>query len=311
MEKVENYYNALETHSEEAAPSLSATLQKLYVSFDSFGDPFYQYVPRTALARAVLRARLRTATPKKAETEYDLSVRKMSSLLESQVDDLPRLDDEEEATFEDLVQLQQKSETANNTRAVELARKMKEEQSTISRKSVTSLAQGGMREKRILMRQFKVLEHHFLELCSSNEQLVDLYCRIDLNSNGLLGYSEISTFLISTYPLLAQSPALRRAFEVTAENDPAGGKGVRPVHFKALIANIFYFSKIYLAFDLVDADKDHRISEVEWEEHNAKKVFRRILNIDKADMDFKTIGKMLLNNQFTSLHSRTPSVYSH
>ena len=32
-----------------------------------------------------------------------------------------------------------------------------------------------------------------------------------------------------------------------------------------IVGNVFYFNKIYLAFDLIDENKDHKLSMSEWE----------------------------------------------
>merc|ERR1712216_290806 len=73
---------------------------------------------------------------------------------------------------------------------------------------------------------------------------------------------------VEAYPLLNHKPALMRAYKVTISKK-GGGDGddwVEKKEFKKLLANLFYFNKIFWVYDQVDNDKDRRLNLQEFKQ---------------------------------------------
>lgn len=50
-------------------------------------------------------------------------------------------------------------------------------------------------------------------------------------------------------------PALRKAFDISSSDDVSGSHVIKPVAFRNFLGNVFFYNKIFLAFDLIDTDK--------------------------------------------------------
>jgi len=74
--------------------------------------------------------------------------------------------------------------------------------------------------------------------------------------------------VVEVYPILNHKPALMRAYKMTISKK-GGGDGdswVEWKEFKRLLANLFYFNKIFWVFDMVDNDKDRRLNFQEFKQ---------------------------------------------
>merc|ERR1712232_897156 len=119
------------------------------------------------------------------------------------------------------------------------------------------------------MSQFDKLEQDlFKSKINDNKALLKMWHELDFNGNNIVSLAEIDKWVVENYPLLNHKPALMRAYKKTIKD---GNKDdwVEKKEFKALLANLFYFNKIYWLFDQVDGD-DRRMTFAE---------FRNCLNI--------------------------------
>jgi len=137
-------------------------------------------------------------------------------------------------------------------------------------------------------RDFDELEQKIKSLMQDRTQLKALWDRIDFNGNNIVSLAEIDKLVVEAYPLLNHKPALMRAYKATIKAGD-GDDWVDRKEFKSLLANLFYFNKIYWVFDQVDNDKDRRLTFKE---------FKWCLNIcgtkmsgAEATREFKTIDK--------------------
>merc|ERR1719235_1569506 len=115
---------------------------------------------------------------------------------------------------------------------------------------------------------FDDLEKKIKAIMADKKQLKDLWHRIDFNGNNIVSLAEIDKLAVEKYPLLNHKPALMRAYKMTISKK-GGGDGddwVEKKEFKRLLANLFYFNKIFWVFDQVDNDKDRRLNFQEFKQ---------------------------------------------
>mmetsp|Transcript_16555 Transcript_16555/g.42962 ORF Transcript_16555/g.42962 Transcript_16555/m.42962 type:complete len:513 (+) Transcript_16555:95-1633(+) len=248
-------------------------------SWDDVDSATLQFVPRTTLTRAVIKWQLMNSGSRR-QSKLQVSMAAYRQASESE-EDLPELEDELLETFEEM---------AKASAAIKSHHHLQEAMSEHNKSHQDFKAQmrkegSSTQVKKVMMQQFAALEKHFFEMSSDNEMLFELWTRVDLNSNGELGFSEISTFVKTGYPLLANMPALRKAFEIAATDDASGSKVIHPDDFRLFLGNVFYYNKIFLAFDLLDTDKDHQISRTEWDEGNGRRFFQKFLMVMDIEWD--------------------------
>jgi len=108
-------------------------------------------------------------------------------------------------------------------------------------------------------RDFDELEKKIKHIMYNKKKLGKLWKRADFNGNGIASLAEIDKMVGENYPLLNHKPALMRAYKAackTRERD----EFVQKKEFKTLLANIFYFNKIWWVFEHSDSDGDRRLT---------------------------------------------------
>ncbi|CAE8645798.1 unnamed protein product, partial [Polarella glacialis] len=137
---------------------------------------------------------------------------------------------------------------------------------------------------------FDELEAKIKAIIADHSKLLDLWRQIDFNGNNVVSLAEIDKLVVESYPLLNHKPALMRAYKA-AIRSVAGDHDdwVEKHEFKNLLANLFYFNKLFWIFENADQDKDRRLTYEE---------FKWCLNVGGAKMsetevqrDFKKVDK--------------------
>jgi Ca2+-binding EF-hand superfamily protein len=116
-------------------------------------------------------------------------------------------------------------------------------------------------------KDFDDLEKVIKGIIADKKKIKELWERLDFNGNNIVSLAEIDKLCVEKYPILNHKPALMRAYKATIHG--AGNSGDDWVHkktFKALLANLFYFNKIFWVYDNVDADKDRRMNLQEFKQ---------------------------------------------
>merc|ERR1711998_435334 len=127
------------------------------------------------------------------------------------------------------------------------------------------------------MSAFDALEAEVMMVAKDPAKCEELWDLMDFNDNQIVSLAEIDKLMVERYPLLNHKPALMRAYKQTCLKD--GGDGyawVEPKEFPQLLANLFYFNKLFQCFEQVDTDDDRRIDEKEF-----------IAGLDKLGFDLK------------------------
>merc|ERR1719310_482429 len=117
-------------------------------------------------------------------------------------------------------------------------------------------------------KDFDDLEKIIKSMMTDRKKLRSLWKRIDFNGNNIVSLAEIDKLCVEKYPLLNHKPALMRAYKMTISKK-GGGDGddwVERKEFKRLLANLFYFNKIFWVYDMVDNDKDRRLNYQEFKQ---------------------------------------------
>ncbi len=79
--------------------------------------------------------------------------------------------------------------------------------------------------------------------------------------------TEIDKFVVERFPVLNHKPALMRAYKRTISRE-GGGDGndwVEKAECLALLVNLFYFNKLWHAFEAIDTDDDRRLTFAEFQ----------------------------------------------
>jgi len=146
--------------------------------------------------------------------------------------------------------------------------------------------------------QFDELEKKILGSMQDKKKLRAMWKSLDFNGNNIVSLAEIDKWVVEQYPLLNHKPALMRAYKRTIKegNDDSW---VQKKEFKALLASLFYFNKIFWIFNEVDGD-DRRLDFDE---------FRKCLSFcgtnmseDQARREFQSVdrngGGIILFDEF-------------
>jgi len=107
-------------------------------------------------------------------------------------------------------------------------------------------------------KDFDELEKVIKAIVRDKKKLKELWNRLDFNGNNIVSLAEIDKLAVEAYPLLNHKPALMRAYKKTIK-EGNGDDWVQKKEFKSLLANLFYFNKIFWVFDQVDNDHDRRL----------------------------------------------------
>lgn len=149
---------------------------------------------------------------------------------------------------------------------------------------------------------FDNLEKIIKTTIGDRKKIRNLWKRLDFNGNNIVSLAEIDKFVVEAYPLLNHKPALMRAYKMTLSKK-GGGDGddwVERKEFKRLLANLFYFNKIFWVFDQVDNDKDRRLNFQEFKQ--ALTVCGAGMSQQQAQQEFRKVdrngGGIILFDEF-------------
>merc|ERR1719327_250077 len=158
-------------------------------------------------------------------------------------------------------------------------------------------------------RDFDELEKIIKATIADKKKLLSLWKRLDFNGNNIVSLAEIDKLAVEKYPLLNHKPALMRAYKMTISKK-GGGDGddwVERKEFKRLLANLFYFNKIFWVFDQVDNDKDRRMNFQEFKHCLA--VCGSPMSQSQARAEFQKVdrngGGIILFNEFCLYFTET------
>ena len=147
---------------------------------------------------------------------------------------------------------------------------------------------------------FNKLEAEVLETISTYKGINDLWKSLDFNGNNIVSLAEIDKFVIGNYPLLNNKPALMRAYKRTTLKDGDGDCWVEKKEFRAMLYNLFYFNKVFQAFQLMDADNDRRLNLEEFQ--SSCDVLSMNMNADQLTDQFNAVdtngGGIVLFDEF-------------
>lgn len=131
-----------------------------------------------------------------------------------------------------------------------------------------------VKKKTITM--FDELETKIKAMMLDQKELARQWKSLDFNGNNVVSLAEIDKMVVEQFEVLNHKPALMRAYKATI-SDPSSNHDdwVQKKEFKLLLANLFYFNKIFWLFEEVDGDKDRRLTKAE---------FCKLLSIQGANM---------------------------
>ena len=137
--------------------------------------------------------------------------------------------------------------------------------------------------------KFDQLEKEILERISTYKGIDSLWKSLDFNGNNIVSLAEIDKFVLENFPLLNNKPALIRAYKKTTMKDGDGDSWVEKKEFRALLSNLFYFNKLFQAFQALDEDNDRRLDLEEFKE--SCYVLGLNYSDEEAEAEFKSIDK--------------------
>jgi len=137
--------------------------------------------------------------------------------------------------------------------------------------------------------KFDQLEKEILERISTYKGIDSLWKSLDFNGNNIVSLAEIDKFVLENFPLLNNKPALIRAYKKTTMKDGDGDSWVEKKEFRALLSNLFYFNKLFQAFQALDEDNDRRLDIEEFKESCS--VLGLKYSDEEAEAEFKSIDK--------------------
>merc|ERR1712054_372834 len=109
-------------------------------------------------------------------------------------------------------------------------------------------------------KRFNSLEAEFMAMVKDADKMNALWDVIDFNDNGKVSLAEIDKAVVERYPLLDHKPALMRAYKQTCLKDGGDGDAwIEPHEFPQLLTNLFYFNRLFAAFEVIDTDHDRRV----------------------------------------------------
>ena len=128
-----------------------------------------------------------------------------------------------------------------------------------------------------------------MSIISTYQGIKDLWKGLDFNGNNIVSLAEIDKFVVERFPLLNNKPALMRAYKKTTLKDGDGDCWVEKKEFRALLSNLFYFNKLFQAFQLIDGDNDRRLNLSEFTESCS--VLGLNYTNEEAENEFNVIDK--------------------
>jgi len=147
-------------------------------------------------------------------------------------------------------------------------------------------------------KDFDQLEGKIKAVIADKKKLLDLWHHIDFNGNNIVSLAEIDKLVVERYPILNHKPALMRAYKLTIKRGD-GDDWVEKKEFKSLLANLFYFNKLYWIFDNSNGD-DRRMTFAEFK--RCLMICGAKLNDSEVRREFNTVDKngggMILFDEF-------------
>jgi Ca2+-binding EF-hand superfamily protein len=160
----------------------------------------------------------------------------------------------------------------------------------------------------------RTVEDEQLErVLSSKDELRKLWKQLDFNGNGICSLAEIDKMIVSVpgFEKFNNKPALMRAYKRTTSK-AGGGDGddwVEKREFAALLRNIYYFNKLWDAFEDVDSDHDRRIDAKEF--HEGCQKLGSQMSFEEAEAEFNKMdrngGGQVLFDEFCVYYGRMAS----
>eukprot|EP00055_Hartaetosiga_balthica_P004099 m.10115 g.10115 ORF g.10115 m.10115 type:complete len:567 (-) comp3617_c0_seq1:192-1892(-) len=114
-----------------------------------------------------------------------------------------------------------------------------------------------------------------------------LWNALDYNGNNIVSVAEVDKFLGENYPVLKHQPTIIRAFKYTTLIDGDMDSWVERFEFPYLLRNILYFHKLFVIFNELDSDGDHRVNFEEFKQNAT--VLGLNLSEEEAQMEFETM----------------------
>eukprot|EP00055_Hartaetosiga_balthica_P009310 m.36729 g.36729 ORF g.36729 m.36729 type:complete len:589 (+) comp6695_c0_seq2:108-1874(+) len=148
------------------------------------------------------------------------------------------------------------------------------------------------------MSKFDAVENDVQDVLASKEKIASSWKAIDFNGNNIVSLAEIDKWVGEKYPVLNSKPALMRAYKKTVTSAGGDGDFVKKDQFSTLLRNVFYFNKLFVAFDGIDTDDDRRLDLDEFK-HGAS-IVGLSLSADAAKAEFDAMdtndgGKVLFD----------------
>merc|ERR1712166_3579 len=148
---------------------------------------------------------------------------------------------------------------------------------------------------------FDALEVEIMQVCKDPAMCDELWDLLDFDGNNIVSLAEIDKLMVQRYPPLNHKPALMRAYKQTCLKEGGDGDAwVEPNEFPMLLANLFYFNKLFQCFDQVDTDDDRRLDEKEFLESLSR--LSLDLSEDEAKAEFDAMdsndGGIVLFDEF-------------
>eukprot|EP00043_Microstomoeca_roanoka_P008578 m.82579 g.82579 ORF g.82579 m.82579 type:complete len:562 (-) comp14304_c1_seq1:159-1844(-) len=114
---------------------------------------------------------------------------------------------------------------------------------------------------------FVSTEEEIRKALSDKSALLSLWRQLDYNGNGIVSVAEVDKFLGERFPVLQHQPTIIRAFKYTTLVEGDKDSWVEKFEFPFLLRNLLYFHKLYVIFNQLDDDGDHRVSLEEFKKN--------------------------------------------
>jgi len=114
--------------------------------------------------------------------------------------------------------------------------------------------------------KFDLLEKQIMTMMGNQAQLKAIWRQLDVNGNGKVSLAELDKLVVDRWPLLHHGPALIRAHKRTT-SVAGGGDGddwVQKKELKSMLRNLFFFNRLFDAFEEIDTGDDRRIDMAEF-----------------------------------------------
>jgi Ca2+-binding EF-hand superfamily protein len=109
----------------------------------------------------------------------------------------------------------------------------------------------------VKLRGLEPIERDITRICQSPAQLDEMWGALDSNASGQVSFRELSVYVTKRWPALSSRTAMKRAYRKTLTHDGDGDEWVERHELRALLRNLFFFSKAWTLFNKIeDADDE-------------------------------------------------------